>query len=304
MAIARLLSRSALAALALTLGSASVASADIETTVDDQGTGDARVVPLSDTVAAVEAGESQWIAINWTSLHADARELKVTAIGSQGIVVGYPAYPVDGYSSGYWDDTLSESEVDYTALKISVRDDAPEPRFLRVTVDYVSDTGPQTEDFDLLFDDGDGSNAGTTSTTAPPTTAPPTTAAPTTAPPTTAPPTTSPSTTVSTTVEPVACEHMEIDSFLTAPYTFTFQVRNTTGNAVDFEFIIPDVNYELTALNFNGDGQNLELIQNGTDIVITGTVPAWKTVGGQQNNGFGGELVPTQGTPIVTCDQN
>ncbi len=191
-----------------------------ETTIETSGSGDAVVMPLSDTVAEVEAGESRWIAINWTSLHADARELKVTATGSEGVVVEYPAFPVDGYSSGYWDDTLTQSETDFTALKVTVRETAPSPRSLAVTVSWVSDSGAHSETFDMPFGSGDFIDGGAAPTSAPPTSTPstaaaptippttassptttPTTAAPTTAPPTTAPPTTAPPTTAPPTTD-------------------------------------------------------------------------------------------------------
>ena len=50
------------------------------------------------------------------------------------------------------------------------------------------------------------------------------------------------------------CSLLAVDSFQASPWTFTFQVRNTTGNPLDFEFVIPDANYELTNLVFNGNG--------------------------------------------------
>ena len=154
-----------LAALSLPiLGLATPASAQTPTTLTSEGSGDAIVVPLSDTVAGAEAGTSRWIAINWTSLGGESRDFKVTAQGSEGVHVSYPAYPVDGYSSGYQDDTLSSNEIDYTALHLTIDDDAPEPQFIRVTVSWVSDTGPKTDVIDMpIANDG----GGTTSTTQP-----------------------------------------------------------------------------------------------------------------------------------------
>ncbi len=189
------------AGLIFTLASATSAGALVEPTVDDAGTGDARVVPLSNNVAAVQPGESQWVAINWTSLNADARELKVTAVGSDGVNVSYPTHPVDGYSSGYMDDTLSQSEVDYTALKLSVADDAVAPQSLVVTVSYVSDTGQQSESFLMPLGPTDSGPTDPVPTTTPPTTAPSTSAPSTSAAPTTAPATTTPATTAPSTTQ-------------------------------------------------------------------------------------------------------
>ena len=77
---------------------------------------------------------------------------------------------------------------------------------------------------------------------------------------------------------------------------------------MDFEFVIPDANYELTNLVFNGSGQNVVLVQtanaDGTnDIVISGTLPAYQSLGGQQPNGFQGAINPTNGDPQVLCNQ-
>ena len=97
-----------------------------------------------------------------------------------------------------------------------------------------------------------------------------------------------------------------IDSFQQAPYTFTFQIRNTTSGPLDFEFLIPDASYELTNLVLNGSGQNVVVDQTYADsdlfdITISGTVPAYQSVGGQQPNGFSGALNPTSGSPLIRC---
>ena len=102
------------------------------------------------------------------------------------------------------------------------------------------------------------------------------------------------------------CSTIAIDSFQAAPWTFTFQIRNTTAGALDFEFLVPNANYELTNLVFNGSGQNLSLDQNqnadGTyDITVSGTLPAFQSVGGQQPNGFQGAINPTNNQPETRC---
>jgi hypothetical protein len=142
-----------------------------ETTVQSSGTGDAVVVPLAQTIAGAEMDASKWVAINWTSLGGESRLVKVTAQGSDdGILATYPAYPVDGYSSGYYDDTLSENEIDYTALKLTIQTadengaPYPGPRFIRVSVSWESDTGFHEDVYDMLIGDDDATG-GTTSTT-------------------------------------------------------------------------------------------------------------------------------------------
>ena len=102
------------------------------------------------------------------------------------------------------------------------------------------------------------------------------------------------------------CPHMTIDSFGTGPWYFTFQIRNATPQSRDFEFEIPDANYTLDNLQFNGSGQNLNLDQTNnpdgtTTITINGTVPPYQSVGAQQPNGFGGTLNPTNGPPTIYC---
>ncbi len=241
--------------------------------ITDVGTGDAEVVPISPVVAAVDAGDSQWIAIQWTALHAEARELKVTATGSDGVAVSYPTYPVDGYSSGYWDDTLSVSEIDYTALNVTVDSDAVGPHSLDVTVSYVSDTGPHSETFTMPFDDG---------VVAPPTTEPEPTPAP-------------------EPVELAACDDVVIDSFLALPYTFTFQVRNASSTVQRFEFVVPDVNYDLGALVFNGSADDVTLVEADGSVIVAGTLPAYASVGGIVPNGWFGTFWPTNGEPYVLC---
>lgn len=102
------------------------------------------------------------------------------------------------------------------------------------------------------------------------------------------------------------CSLVVVDSFIQAPWTFTFQVRNTTSESLDFEFVIPDANYELSNLVFNGSSQSVSLSQtangDGTfDIVVSGVLPPFQSVGGQQPNGFQGALNPTSGPPQTNC---
>ena len=103
------------------------------------------------------------------------------------------------------------------------------------------------------------------------------------------------------------CSSLAVDSFGAGPWFFTFQIRNTTSGPLDFEFVIPDANYQLTNLVFNGSGQDVTLDQtqnpDGTyDITVAGTLPAFQSVGGQQPNGFQGSLNPTNGTPQTNCE--
>lgn len=274
--------RTTAAALALVLTSASAAGAQTaEPTIVDNGVGDAVVVPLNKSIPSIDAGDTQWIALNWTSLNASARNLKVTAVGSDGVTVEYPEFSLNedpndhtnnGYSSGFSDSTLSESEIDYTALKLTVDQDVTGPMALKVTVSYESETGSHVNQHEMpIGDDGDDGIVP-----------------------------------VSTTPALPACDLIAIDSFLHAPWTFTFQVRNKTSAPLDFQFVIPDANYKIDNLKFNGSSQNvvLDQVANGDGtytITVEGELPAWKSVGGQQSNGFKGKITPTSGEPFVRC---
>ena len=96
-----------------------------------------------------------------------------------------------------------------------------------------------------------------------------------------------------------ANDDIVIDSFIAQPWTFTFQIRNSTSEDRQFEFRIPDANYELTNLQLNGSTQDVTVRQSGNDILIGGILPAYQSVGGQQPNGFLGAIAATNGTPFV-----
>ena len=93
------------------------------------------------------------------------------------------------------------------------------------------------------------------------------------------------------------------------PWVFTFQVRNTTADVLEFEFVIPNANYELSNLVFNGSGQGVELDQVANaaglfDITVSGVLPAFQSVGGQQPNGLSGAITPTSDQPETRCSSN
>ncbi len=83
---------------------------------------------------------------------------------------------------------------------------------------------------------------------------------------------------------------MRVDSFQQTHWSINFQVRNETGEPVDFAFVTPGANGELNNLVFNGSGQNVALTQtdNGDgnwDISITGTVPRTSPLAGNNPTG-------------------
>lgn len=128
---------------------------------------------------------------------------------------------------------------------------------------------------------------------------------------------TPPASTATTTTNPPAttttnqpalppCSSIAVDSFQQSGYTWAFQLRNTTAQTLIFQFVVPSTNYQLTNLVFSGSGQNMTLQQttNGdgtSEITVSGSVPAYQSAGGQQPNGFNGQLNPTSGVPFTRC---
>ena len=271
--------RTTAAALALVLASASAAGAQAtEPTIVDNGVGDAVVVPLNKSIPSIDAGDTQWIALNWTSLNAEARNLKVTAIGSEGVTVDYPEFALDGsaeqtnngYSSGYNDSTVSESEIDYTALKLTVDADVTGPMALTVMVSYESDSGTHVNQHEMPIgdDDGDGGIVP-----------------------------------ISTTPAVPACDLIEFEP---SSNNLTFKLRNTTSSALDFELVIPDANYEASNMAFNGNVENISLSDTENSdgsftITMRGEIPAGETIGGNNRNAPTGKFTPATGEPFFRC---
>lgn len=121
----------------VSLGRPAAAQIDTPDVVDD-GVGPAEVTLLRTTAPAMRPGEAAWIHLTWTAADAAARQFRVTATHPDGSEVGYPENTVD-HSSLYWDDELAISEIDYTALRVTLPADLEVPLVLDVRVTYVSD---------------------------------------------------------------------------------------------------------------------------------------------------------------------
>jgi hypothetical protein len=93
-------------------------------------------VTLQTSVASTMLpGQQGWIALNWKgSAAADACDFRVTAAGTDGVTVTYPSSRTG--TSGYTDSTLSQNELDYTALNVSVPPTLLLASVLTLTVDY------------------------------------------------------------------------------------------------------------------------------------------------------------------------
>jgi len=110
--------------------------------------GPASVALLTPATAPVPAGNAAWIVLNWAATRGDAWNFRLTATATSGATVGYPENTVD-HSSLMSNDTLSNGEVDFTALYIDVPASAVGPVDLDLTVSYDTATGPQSSSLRL-----------------------------------------------------------------------------------------------------------------------------------------------------------
>ena len=70
--------------------------------------------------AAVLEGSNSWVTLSWAAKNMEASDFRVEATTStRGVTVSYPDN-TGSYTSLMVDDTLSSSEIDFTALKLSV----------------------------------------------------------------------------------------------------------------------------------------------------------------------------------------
>ena len=74
---------------------------------------------LTDQVPAVTAGDTVWIALTWAAQGVEATGFRVVATKAKGVDVAYPANTVD-HTSLMADDTLSDGEMDFTSLQLTV----------------------------------------------------------------------------------------------------------------------------------------------------------------------------------------
>jgi hypothetical protein len=81
---------------------------------------EAKVELKTRKTAAILEGDTAWVAINWTAKKAEAVEFRIVAESTTaGVTISYPDNTAP-YSSLMDNDTLSEGELDFTSLKLSV----------------------------------------------------------------------------------------------------------------------------------------------------------------------------------------
>jgi hypothetical protein len=109
----------------------------------------------SPKTAAVTAGTTAWVAVEWLAKGGDAEEFQVTVEASDGVGIWYP-YKTDDpddwvgeevFTSLWGDKTLSQSELDFTAVRLQVPADAPTFVDLILTVSYQSNGQDKTDTF-------------------------------------------------------------------------------------------------------------------------------------------------------------
>jgi len=80
----------------------------------------AKVELLTKKTAAIVEGGTSWVALSWTAKKADATDFRVVAkSNTRGVTIAYPTTTGD-HTSLMDNDTLSDGEIDYTSLQISV----------------------------------------------------------------------------------------------------------------------------------------------------------------------------------------
>jgi hypothetical protein len=109
----------------------------------------------SPKTAAVTAGTTAWVALDWLAKGGDADNFQVTVLATGGVDVWYP-YKTSNeaewqgpetFTSLWGDKMLSESELDFTAVRLQVPADAPNFVDLELTVKYTSNGAEKTDLF-------------------------------------------------------------------------------------------------------------------------------------------------------------
>ena len=98
--------------------------------------------------AAVVEGDTAWVALSWSADEGDATNFRIVAQPrTRGVTVEYPENTGD-HSSLMDNDTLSDGEIDFTSLKVSVPYGVKQVR-LRVTASWTSDGENERETYNV-----------------------------------------------------------------------------------------------------------------------------------------------------------
>ena len=127
-----------LAALVILMAVAAPAHADEE----------AEVSLKTKKTAAIVEGDTAWVALSWTAKEGDATNFRIVAeVRTRGATVSYPENTGD-HSSLMDNDTLSNREIDFTALKVSAPYGVKNVK-LRVKASWVSDGERESKTYNV-----------------------------------------------------------------------------------------------------------------------------------------------------------
>lgn len=116
---------------------------------------DVNVDLRSPKTAAVTAGTTAWVALDWLAKGGDADDFRVEVSATGGVDVWYP-YKTSNeaewigeetFTSLWGDKMLSEAEIDFTAVRLQVPADAPNFVDLELTVTYKSNGEEKIDQF-------------------------------------------------------------------------------------------------------------------------------------------------------------
>jgi len=98
--------------------------------------------------ATIVAGDTSWVAVNWQGKGGDITNFKVVAEAPDGIAVTYPEN-TPGFTGLMNGHVLSEKEMDFTALQVSVPYTQTKKFKIKLLVSYEADGTTVEDDFDV-----------------------------------------------------------------------------------------------------------------------------------------------------------
>lgn len=115
---------------------------------DKANGGQAKVEALTVQTGTVLAGDSAWIEVVWESTGGDAEDFSVTVKNPDpGWEVRYPDSN-GSFTSGWADSTLSDGEIDFTAIHVTVPYEAKTLN-LHLEASYTTDGKSRTKNFSV-----------------------------------------------------------------------------------------------------------------------------------------------------------
>lgn len=99
---------------------------------------------ITDSVASIVSGDTVWVSFLWTAEGGDVDDFQVTASKDGDVEIMYPEN-TGSFTSLMADATLSEGEIDFTSIRLTVPYDSRNSRF-NLEVSYTFD-GKTYDDF-------------------------------------------------------------------------------------------------------------------------------------------------------------